>query len=57
MSLIEAIVDLAHSKGYWVAGFRPTRKKNGGWSIPVLAENKSYPDLTLVKRGENSQPG
>jgi hypothetical protein len=43
----QAVVDLAHTFGWKVAGFRPARTKQG-WRTPVKYDGKGWPDLTLV---------
>src|SRR3990167_8846518 len=61
MKLTEAqfsaqIIDLAHYLGYTVAHFRPARGiKNGKetWRTPVGADGKGFPDLVLVRPGND----
>ncbi len=43
----QALVDLAHTFGWHVAGFRPARTSKG-WRTPVKYDGKGFPDLTLA---------
>lgn len=43
----QAVVDLAHTFGWRVAGFRPARTQHG-WRTPVKYDGKGWPDLTMV---------
>ena len=43
-----AVIDMAHLYGWRVAHFRRARKANG-WSTPVAADGKGFPDLFCVR--------
>jgi hypothetical protein len=49
--LLEAVVELAHLRGWRVAHFRPARTEKG-WRTAVSADGKGFPDLVLARTGE-----
>lgn len=46
--LQDCVIDLAHSLGWKVAGFRKAQYKDGSWSTPLLADAEGWPDLFLA---------
>jgi hypothetical protein len=42
------VIELAHSLGWKVAGFRKAQYKDGSWSTPLLADAEGWPDLFLA---------
>lgn len=49
-----AIIDLAHSFGWFVAAFRPAQTQRGNWVTPVQGDGAGWPDLVLVHPGEGT---
>lgn len=41
----EQVFDCLHLNGWRVAHFRAGRTQSGGWSTPVAADGKGFPDL------------
>lgn len=46
----QAVIDLAHYRGWMVSHFRPARTV-GGWRTPVQGD-KGFPDLVLARNGQ-----
>lgn len=46
-----AVIDLARNTGWLVAHFRPAKTERG-WRTAVSGDGKGYPDLTLLRGGE-----
>jgi hypothetical protein len=46
--LQNCVIQLAHSLGWKVAGFRKAQRKDGSWMTPVLADGKGWFDLFLA---------
>ncbi len=46
--LVEAVIDMSHLFGLYVAHFRPAQIRPGVWITPVQGDGKGYPDLTIV---------
>lgn len=49
--LQNSVIDLAHSLGWKVAGFRKAQYQDSSWSTPLLADAEGWPDLFLVHEG------
>jgi len=49
--LQQAVIDMAHTYGWMVAHFRAAQTAKG-WSTPVSADGKGFPDLTLALHGQ-----
>jgi len=48
--LMDAVVELAHLRGFIVAHFAAARVKDG-WRTPARYDAKGFPDLTIVGHG------
>jgi len=46
--LQDSVIELAHSLGWKVAGFRKACYSDGLWTTPVLADGAGWPDLFLA---------
>jgi len=46
--LQDSVIQVAHSLGWKVAGFRRAMRRDGAWSTPVLADGEGWPDLFLA---------
>lgn len=46
------VIELAHSLGWRVAGFRKAQYKDGSWSTPLLADSSGWPDLFLANEAQ-----
>ena len=46
--LQDSVIELAHSLGWKIAGFRKAQYEDGSWSTPLLADGEGWPDLFLA---------
>jgi len=56
----ESIVQMAHLRGWLIAGFRParvTRKGRETWETPVKYDGKGFVDLVLVRPSYTAAKG